>query len=249
MAKFKAVLDNSDILRDGINTVSSILTEGVFKLSKDGIQLKSMDAANVSLVDLRLLSSAFSSFDIDKDTEIGLNIGDLTSVLKRAKPKDKVTLELKGNVLSIELSGSHKRSFNIPLLDIKQEAKSPDLNFSVNAKLKTSVLEDGISDAEIVGDALIFEADSDSLKMLAKNENRKSELILEQGNESLINLSVDKKARSMFPLDYLKKIIKASKLSPECDIHLGDEYPMKLNFKVVDKIQLSFILAPRIEND
>lgn len=249
MAKFKAVIDTPDLLKDSIIAVSALLNEAIFRVTKNGIELRAMDSANVSMVDMKLLASAFRSFETDKDLEIAVNIGDLTSVLKRAKATDTITLELKDSQLRVDLSGSTKRNFDIPLLDIKQEHKSPSLDFPVSIKLKTETLEDGISDAEVVSDAIVLEADQDIFIMRAEGDNRKAELRLEKGNEALIELKAKDRVKSTFPLDYLKKFIKAGKLSPEATLHLGNEYPMKLDFKVLDKLQLSFILAPRIENE
>src|SRR3989344_4119147 len=239
--KFKAVIDQPDLLRDSINAVSTLINEAVFKVTKSGIELRAMDSANVSMVEMRLLASAFRSFDVDKETEIAVNIGDLTSVLKRAKSTDSLTLELKDNQLHIEFSGETKRSFNIPLLDLKQEQKAPSLEFPVMIKIKSEIIEDGINDAEIVSDAIILEADTSAFTMRAEGDNRKTELKIEKGDEALIELKASSKIKSIFPLDYLKKFIKAGKLSPEANLHLGNEYPMKLDFKVLDKLQLSFI--------
>ncbi len=247
--KFKAVIDEPDLLKDSIGAVSSLLSEAVFKITKTGLELRAMDSANVSMIDMKLLSSAFRSFDVEKEAEIAVNVNDLMSVLKRAKPTDSITLELEENKLSIEFSGSTKRSFNIPLLDIKQEQKAPNLEFPATLKLKSETIEDGINDAEIVSDAVVLEADTDTFAMRAEGENRKAELKLEKGNEALVELKASSKVKSTFPLDYLKKFIKAGKLSPECTLQLGNDYPMKLDFKVLDKLQLSFILAPRIESE
>ena len=73
--KFKAVIDQPDLLRDSINAVSTLINEAVFKVKKSGIELRAMDSANVSMVEMRLLASAFRSFDVDKETEIAVNIG------------------------------------------------------------------------------------------------------------------------------------------------------------------------------
>ena len=249
MVKFKAVIDEADLLKDSINAISTLLNEAVFKVSKSGIEIRAMDAANVAMVDMKLLVSAFRTFEVDRDVEIAVNIGDLTSVLRRAKATDSITLELKENKLRVEFSGSTKRNFDIPLLDIKQEQKAPNLDFPVSIRLKTEVIDDGINDAEIASDAVVLEADPDTFIMRAEGDNRRAELKLERGNESLIELKAKDHVKSIFPLDYLKKFIKAGKLSPEATLHLGNEYPMKLDFKVLDKIQLGFILAPRIESE
>ena len=132
---------------------------------------------------------------------------------------------------------------------IKQDQKPPNLEFPVSIKVKSEIIEEGISDAEIVSDAVVLEADAEGFTMRAEADNKKAELKLEKGNESLVELKANSKVKSIFPLDYLKKFVKAGKLSPECTLQLGNDYPMKLDFKVLDKLQLTFILAPRIESE
>lgn len=249
MVKFKAVLDEPDLLRDTIGTVANIINEGVFLLKKDGIELRSMDPANVALVDLKLLSSAFRSYELEKEAEIGVNIADLTSVLRRAKATDSITIELKENLLGVEFSGGLKRSFYIPLLDLKQETKTPSLEFPATIEIKSNVLDDGVSDAEIVSDAVVFETDPDSFVMMAEGESRKAKIRLEKGDASVVSLKAKDHVKSTFPLDYLRKMVKGSKLSETVILQFGNDYPIRLDFKVLNKLQLGFVLAPRIEQE
>jgi len=50
-------------------------------------------------------------------------------------------------------------------------------------------------------------------------------------------------------LEYLKKMTKASKLADEVVIKWSKDYPMRLEFLMVDKVSLGFVLAPRIPED
>ncbi|MFH1424402.1 MAG: proliferating cell nuclear antigen (pcna) [archaeon] len=247
--KFKAVLKEPDILKESINTVANLLNEGVFNLTKTGIELKSMDSANVAMVELKLLASAFTEFEVKENTKISLNMNDLTSVLKRTKSDDILTLKLEGNALNLEFAGSVNRKFEVPLLDIRDESKSPSLEFPATVEVKTSVIEDGISDAEIISDAVVLEMDPDSFVMRAEGDSRKAEMRLEKGSDALISLKAKDHVKSTFPLDYMRKMIKGSKMANTAILHMGNDYPMKLEFKVIDKALLSFILAPRIENE
>jgi len=47
----------------------------------------------------------------------------------------------------------------------------------------------------------------------------------------------------------MKKMIKASKLADKVAIGMGNDYPMRIDFKVIDKLLLGFVLAPRIESE
>tara|TARA_Y100000034_G_scaffold21622_1_gene24898 strand:+ start:13213 stop:13965 length:753 start_codon:yes stop_codon:yes gene_type:complete len=247
--KFKAVIQDSELLKDSINAVSSLLNEGVFKVTKNGLELVSMDSANVAMVDMKLLSSAFTEFEVTEEVGIGVNIIEFTNILKRAKATDTITLELEDNMLHIRFAGGFSRAFNVPLLDLKHEAKNPKLEFPVDIQLKSTILEDGISDAELISDAVTLEADPDNFTMRTEGDSRRAELKLEKGNESLVTLNAKDHVKSTFPLDYLRKMSKAAKLADDVTIKLGNDYPMRMDFTVVDKVQLGFVLAPRIESE
>ena len=43
--------------------------------------------------------------------------------------------------------------------------------------------------------------------------------------------------------------MKGAKLTDSAHIYLGNDYPLKIEYKVRDKMSLQFILAPRVKND
>ena len=51
-----------------------------------------------------------------------------------------------------------------------------------------------------------------------------------------------------FSLDYLSKFVKGAKIANRVEINFSDNHPMRLNFPS-GKVMLSFVLAPRVEQD
>jgi hypothetical protein len=49
-------------------------------------------------------------------------------------------------------------------------------------------------------------------------------------------------------LDYLKKIIKASRITEKAKLQLGTDYPMKIEFNG-ENASLSMVLAPRVSEE
>jgi proliferating cell nuclear antigen len=246
---FRATISDKKLLIDSIATIAELIDEGVFKISKEGISLMAADRAMVAVVNFKISSKAFDEFEVDKEQEIGLNISNFLSVLKRAKGDDKITLRLQdSSKLEIVFKNSSKRRFVLPLLDITQEEVPPidQLEFKASAELEPEVLESGIQDADVVSDALLFEATSNKLIMRAEGDISKTEMELEKGEKPLIDLKSDGSVRSRYPLDYLKKMIKASKLSDRVKIYFGQDYPMKIDFVSGDKVRLIFVVAPRV---
>ena len=236
---FRAALPEAGLLKESMNVVSSLITEGVFNLKKDGIELIAIDSANVAMVEFRLHQMAFEIYEIDKEASVGINFDDLQTVMKRAKKTNRIELEV-DKQLKITIGG--RRSFYLPLLDIKQNIPNiPKLEFLAKAEVRASFLLDSIADAAI------FEANENEFKIKARGDNREVEAKLVRGDEDLISLEVKNPAKSMFPIDYLEKMVKASKLVDTAVVKLGNDYPMRLEFSLVDRLDLSFILAPRIE--
>jgi len=248
---FRAVLSDIDLLKTPLVAVGEIIDEGVFKLGKDGISLLAADRAMVAVADLKILASAFEEYEVKEEKEIGLNITNLLSVLKRAKAKDKLTLELKDSKLEISLQNSSKRKFVLPLLDITQEEIPPidQLEFTSKAEINSEVLESGIEDAEVVSDSVVFEASPNKFSMKAEGDISSAELELEKGNEALLEIKAKEEIRARYPLDYLKKMVKAASIADSVILEWGQDYPMKLTFKVMDKLSLSFVLAPRVTEE
>ena len=64
-----------------------------------------------------------------------------------------------------------------------------------------------------------------------------------------IKIEASEKVKAKYSIEYLKKMIGAGKLSENVELKFNKDYPLKIDFKAVDKLLLSFILAPRVENE
>lgn len=248
---FKITLSDTDLLLNSVPIIAEIIDEGVFKVNQNGLSLLSPDRTMVAVVDFQLLSSAFEEFKVESDAELGLNLANLVAVLKRVKAGDKLTLQMgEKNRLEIIMEGNGKRRFEMPLLDIKTE-KPPveQLNFPGKIELETGILENGIADADVVSDSVVLEAGPGLFKMWAKGDVSSAELELKKGDNGLLNITAQSSVKARYPLEYLKKMVKAAKLSKQALIEFGTDYPMRIEFKAIDKVTLKFVLAPRISEE
>ena len=241
--------DNS-IFKDCISIISDLVSEGSFKFTKSGVEFIAMDPANVSMVILKLFPTCFKEYDLDKEIEINLDLNNLKQILKRAKMDDLLTLEVVSeDKLNIVLRSSILRSFTLPLLSSESPLpKIPNFNFSASIAMPSELLEDAIEDAGIVAESATFIADKDKLVILAEGETSKSKF--EAGkDEAKVSLLKDGKVKAKYSIEYLKKMVVAAKLSSNAEIRFSQDYPIKLEYKALDKVYLSFILAPRADTD
>ncbi len=250
---FSATLSgtNLGLFRDSLQGLVELITEGVIEARKGGLYLTATDPTMVTLIDFQLLSKLFDDYKVEGEQKISINIDNLLSILKRAKASDKVLLSLdrEANKLTVMLEGTSARKFTVPLIDIeKSDIPEMNLEFPTDLEINSDVFDDGIGDASVVTDSVIIGVGPAGFTMNAKGDMNQAELKLEKGNESLISLNAKEDVKSKYSLDYLKKIMKAAKLCETVKIKFGNDYPIKMVFTQPDKLELSYVLAPRVED-
>ena len=247
----KLALTETKYLKDSISIISELVNEATFKVTKNGLELLAMDPANVAMVNFKLLSSSFSIFEIDKDTEISINLVNLKQVLKRARATDVLYLEIsEDNRLKVEFKGGTVRTFYLPIIDIEEkEQEVPELNFDATVKMQSSLISETIEDVDIVAESVSLLAEKGALVVEAEGDLSKAHIEIKEDEETSIVLKGDKKVKAKYSVEYLKKMMNASKLSERVTLEFSNDYPLKMEFVEVDKLSLAFILAPRVDTD
>src|SRR3989338_1392435 len=246
---FSATASDVKLLRDSIDTAAQIIDEANFKFKPEGLELTASDRAMVVVVDLKISAKAFSDYNCDKEETAGLNLLNFLTILRRAGPSDKISLKLDGSRLHVTLTGDSVRNFAVPILELST-GEVPNIgqfNCPATAEVRADVISDGISDADVIADSAIFEL-GENFRMSAESDSSKTELILEKGSVALPVLTAEAKVKSRYPLEYLKKMIKAGKICDRAKISLGNDYPLRMDF-VSELCKISFVLAPRVSEE
>ena len=247
----RLTLAEPSYLKESISIISDLVNEARFKITPNAIELVAMDPANVAMVVFKLLSSCFSEYDVKKDIEIAINLSNLKQVLRRASPKDMLTIEMDAdNRLKIQLESNTTRTFNLPIIDLEEkDQKVPDLKFPVTIKTSSSILNEAIADVDVVGESVAFIAEPKKFILQAEGDLNQARIEIREDDDTKVSMNSDERVKSKYSIEYLKKMINGSKLSDEVIVQFSKDYPLKLEYKTVDKVMLSFILAPRVEND
>jgi proliferating cell nuclear antigen len=247
---FKAEIDDVGLLKDSMKTISDLISEGLFQLTEDGLKLVAADPALVGLVDFKIEKDVFETYELDEETKVGLNIENLYSILRRANSDDKITFEVDDSKFHIKMENSSTRNFSLPILNLSEDdiPETDQLGFDFEAELEASVLEGAVKDSMVVSDAVTVSANDTELNIRAEGDQSNADFTITADSEGVIMMNGEP-VESMFSLDYLSKMIGAKKLSDNVTIKLGDDFPMRLEFIRPDEVNLSFVLAPRIEEE
>lgn len=238
-----------ELFKKLMDTIGSLMQDVSLDFNEDGFAVKAMDPANIAMILFDGKKGLFSKFEVDKPTKISVSLIDLNGILKFVRRDDKLKLiESKGK-LRLEVLGRNKMNFVIPLIDENYTAqKIPQLNFTAEAALLSSVLKDALKVALTVDDSVSFTVDGHKLSLSAKSEEKEflEELNLNE-NKELFNLKSEGLTKSKFSIEYLSKFFVAIDPEKQVKLSMSNNYPLRVDHEMNDDAKIALVLANRLE--
>lgn len=244
---FKARI-RMEVLRELVEVISTLVSEVKLSVSKDGIEVKAVDPSHVAMLVLKLNKNGFEEFT-GEPTELGVDVEKLKEVLRLSKPGDVLDLQYDGGKNRLVLKVG-KLTRHMAIVDPAgiTDPKVPNVSPPGIAVVKMDDLRQGIRASESISDHVTLTLETDGFTMFSEGETDRVDLKLPK--DGLAKLDVKETVKSMYPLDFFSSMVKSITTSPEVTLHVGNEYPLKLEFGVADgKGEGRFLLAPRVEED
>jgi proliferating cell nuclear antigen len=240
-----AKLDNPKLFSDIIGIISELVNEVKIKVTKEGMSIIAIDPANVAMIIFKLPANAFSQLEVE-DESLGLNLESFKAVLRRASFSSSLILKTEENVLKIEILDKVKREFNLTLIDLdKKDKPVPALEFATKVEINAVEFAEAIEDCSIVADSCSFEANENGFSISAKGSLNSAKLSYSTDE---VYIETGSFSKSKYSLEYLQKMMKATKITDKAILNFSNDYPLKLEYKT-PIIELAFILAPRVETE
>jgi proliferating cell nuclear antigen len=237
-------LESPKLLSDIISIISDLVVEVKIKVNKEGMSLTAIDPANVAMVYFKIPSDLFSQFEVEDVYELGINLENLKSVLRRCSLGSSLILRKDDNLLNLTINDKIKRDFTLALIDIESEEKEmPKWEFNTVVKMDSSAFSEVVEDCLVVSDACTFIASPSNFVIEAHGLNSAR---AEFSTDEVEIYSDNSTAR--FSLEYLNKFIKGAKISSRVTISYSENHPMRIDFPT-GNVMLSFVLAPRVEQE
>ena len=162
-----------------------------------------------------------------------------------------LTLELDNerNRMHVMLKGATTKNFELSLLDIdEKEQKVPTLKFNARVETNTLMFNDAIEDMDVIGDSLSLQVSNNNFVVESEGTISRGKVEINSDEETTIEAG-ETPISSRYSIEYLKKIIKGSKLTNNVLLEFGQDYPLRVEYKILDKLSMQFILAPRTPTD
>ncbi|MFW6141994.1 MAG: proliferating cell nuclear antigen (pcna) [Candidatus Saliniplasma sp.] len=237
----------SEILKDLIEIVGTIVDEVKLNIDKEGVSLKAVDPAHVAMVDLNLSKDAFETYDAE-ETELGLNLSKMGQFLNLAGSGDIVTITHNEDENRLILNVDNITQ-KMPLLDTAgmTDPNVPQLDLPINLTLKGKHLLKGIKASQNISDHISIIAGPKGFEIISEEDEDMVRLSLSK--DELDELEAKEKVRSLFALDYFSSMIKCVGSNTPINMELGADYPVKMRFEFADGYgKVTYLLAPRIES-
>lgn len=244
---FKAEI-RSETFKGLVNIISTLIDEVKFTIDSEGMNLKAVDPAHVAMIELKVGAKSFESYAAD-ETEIGVDLDKIKTVLKLAGPGDIICMEQDESQGRLTFKvGNITRRMNLVDTSGMNDPKVPQLALSAKIGIQIDQLQRGIRASETISDHIALSADSEGFELTCEGDTDYASLRVEKAD--LQNLVADSKVCSLFPLDYFSNLIKAVPAGTVVSISLDKDFPVILDFELANgESSVTYFLAPRIESD
>ncbi|MGC8495648.1 MAG: proliferating cell nuclear antigen (pcna) [Candidatus Micrarchaeia archaeon] len=242
-------IDDAKYWKNCVDSIVNLVDEGTFTISKEGISLKAMDPSGISMVSFFIPNKAFSKYEVEKQTSLGLNLENFDKILASARQNEQLIMKEVDNKLVIEFVGQNsRRKYKLPLIDIKKDVeKEPKIDFEANVELKSDMFKEILKDATLLSTYIGFKADKASFVVAAKGDAGELEEEHMSNADIIKKLDVQKPSTATFNLDYLQRMISACPQNSSIMLSLKSEEPIKVDYKI-GEASISYYLAPYMES-
>ena len=241
-------IDNAKYWKECIDTIVSLVDEGVFNVAKDGVTLKAMDPSSISMISFFMPSKAFSKYEVEKNAGLGLNIDNLSKIMSRAREGESLVMKEHENKLTLEFSGQSKRRFRTQLIDVRKSAdKEPNVQFDANIEINGEIFKDFVKDASLISPYISLKASKDQFSIDCRGDSGELNVVHQNDGTVIKKMSVEKDADSTFNLEFLENMVKACPPGNYISISLKSNEPLKLSYNV-GEAQITYYLAPYMES-
>jgi proliferating cell nuclear antigen len=252
---FTLKLENSRILKGIIETLASIIDETEFRVTPKDFTISAMDPSRICLLKLAIKKDDFDEFKCEKESKVGLNLDDLDKILKRSATNDSVEIDFNETDPKIKIKmqregTSRTRTFSLALLDIDIEEIPMDnllkIEYPTKWVIDPEFLVEAIKDAEIYSDILNIKAEENQ-GLVFNSSGQIGEMIYDLNEDDLMDSTINGTNSASYSLTFLKAILKIASITEKLEISLKSDHPLKMIFNLLEGGELSYFLAPRVE--
>lgn len=244
---FKAEL-KSEVLKSLVYVVSTLVDEVKLCAHPDSVTIQAIDPAHIAMVDINVNMDAFQSYEAD-ESEIGLDLDKVKSILKLAGPSDIIKMEHDPDQGRLTITiGNIVRRMSLVETNGIVNPKVPDLDIPASIQIPVEELQKGIRASESISDHLKLTLSPESFMLSCEGDLDFARLEL-PASETVV-IDTDATVSSDYPLDFFSNIIKVIPAGTVVELRFKKDHPIMVIFSLAkDSVRVKYLLAPRCDNE
>lgn len=226
-----------------LEVVGEVADEILMKLSTRGLQVRALDPARLSLIEIEIPSAAFTAYDMgSRELDVGINIGSLLKVLPRPRKNDVIKFSANEMFYRMTIEGATPKTFRFRSIEVAAE-EIPELNieFKVRAVILSSAFRQALATLKGAGTVEIEVPSADYVILTGGG----STVRLSRVAGSILSMDFEESVRSAYDETYLSKIDPLLNLADRLELYLGSSSPLSITFKLPGDLLVRYTLAPQ----
>lgn len=241
---FRCEWSDSIVLRELIDGISDLVDTASFYADEKNLRIEASDPSVICKIEIEAKKEAFSSYEINSETNFYLDMNLMKKICRRLRAGDKVSINVENEYLEFTIHNFVERYFKIPLLEFGEPLPQVNIDASVFLRIRGSVFVDLVKDIAVIGSSLIIKADPEEITFFAEEDGVKTSVNVSKANDAIEIFKVDNECISKFNLSYILSFLKTATSVEYIDISFGNkDTPLKLEYST-ENATIRFYLAP-----
>ena len=249
---------NSSYFKAIVSFMCNVIDTANFKLTKEGIKIKSMDKAHISVIECFIPAEFFSNYSFC-DTEsraitLGLDISILMKILNHLSHSDDLIFSYNTDSLDISfINKKYQKFYSIKLMDIdSDDLYIPGCPTVTGINIESKYFQAIIRDFTDIGENVRFII-SKERKNQDENQNIELECAGDMTGLRMVLCNDDLTLSNLqdisleFCLKNLELFAKGANLNKYVNLEIDSNYPLKMSYQIMETGYINYFLAPRIE--
>lgn len=194
-------------------------------------------------------------FKIDTDNEDVMHIHFMNCNEKECNneeknKKEKIKKEKNKKEKNLDDSKKFQKFFKLPLTENEyEELNIPTTDYDVEFSLASKHIDDIFTQLSLFGNDIKIHCSQEDINLTTNGVT--GEMLVKISIDDISSYSIveDEEIKLNYSLIYLNKMCITNKLSEEIDFSLSAEFPMKINYSLGQESNITFYMAPKVNDD
>lgn len=241
----KITCTDINMFKSSFEAINKIVTEIRMEVDNDGVRVDAIDPLHTTFVHLEIDVQEFESYDCDKPRSINFTTDEFLKYLKRMNKNTELELIIDDHYLTIKGTSNTTKTYKLKLIELDNTIPTlPELDYPMTVDLTTKTFKEICNDITEFSDRLKIYNKENIIHFDAYGAYVDTELEYSYRNDEQETYT------SIYDMEKLGNMLKADKFAQKTRLSFGNNMPILVEMKSQNEKQnLSFILAPRIEED